>query len=68
MVLNLICSGSDVKDIPKVHVLGLDNKQAPGKRLNYIADNPYKFQELDMNLKSNGYDKAGVKISIIFYR
>ena len=34
--------------------------------MNYIADNLCKFQELDMILKSNGYDKVGVKVSSIF--
>jgi hypothetical protein len=34
--------------------------------LNYIADNPNEFKELDMILKSNGYDKVGVKVSSIF--
>jgi len=49
---------SDVRDIAKVHVLALENKEANGQRFVVASERPYSFKELAQVLKSNGYEKV----------
>ena len=59
MVPKAAINMSDVRDVAKIHVLALENKNANGKRFIVTTDKPYKFQEVAQILKSNGYDKVG---------
>ena len=59
MVPKAAINMSDVRDVAKIHVLALENKNANGKRFIVTTEKPYKFQELTQILKSNGYDKVG---------
>ena len=54
---------SDVRDVAKIHVLALENKNANGKRFIVTTVKPYSFQELAQILKSNGYDKVSTKLA-----
>ena len=54
---------SDVRDVAKIHVLALENKNANGKRFIVSTEKPYAFQELAQILKSNGYDKVSTKLA-----
>ena len=54
---------SDVRDVAKIHVLALENKNANGKRFIVTTEKPYSFQELAQILKSNGYDKVSTKLA-----
>ena len=54
---------SDVRDVAKIHVLSLENKNANGKRFIVTTEKPYAFQELAQILKSNGYDKVSTKLA-----
>ena len=54
---------SDVRDVAKIHVLALENKNANGKRFIVTTEKPYAFQELAQILKSNGYDKVSTKLA-----
>jgi len=54
---------SDVRDVAKIHVLALENKNANGKRFIVTTEKPYPFQELAKILKSNGYDKVNTKLA-----
>ena len=58
MVPKAALNMSDVRDIAKIHVLALENKNANGKRFIVTTEKPYKFQELTQILKSNGYNKV----------
>ncbi len=52
---------SDVRDVAKIHVLALENKNAAGQRFIVTTRKPYKFQQLAKILKSNGFDKVSTK-------
>jgi dihydroflavonol-4-reductase len=54
---------SDVRDIAKIHVLALENKEASGKRFIVTTEKPYAFQDVAKILKSNGYDKVSTKLA-----
>ena len=54
---------SDVRDVAKIHVLALENKNANGKRFIVTTEKPYAFQELAQILKSNGFDKVSTKLA-----
>ncbi|MBB79038.1 MAG: NAD-dependent epimerase [Crocinitomicaceae bacterium] len=54
---------SDVRDVAKIHVLALENRDANGKRFIVTTEKPYSFQELAQILKSNGYDKVSTKLA-----
>ena len=54
---------SDVRDIAKIHVLALENKEASGKRFIFTTEKPYAFQDVAIILKSNGYDKVSTKLA-----
>lgn len=54
---------SDVRDIAKIHVLALENKDANGKRFIVSTEKPHSFQEMAQILKSNGYDKVSTKLA-----
>jgi len=54
---------SDVRDVAKIHVLALENRDAKGKRFIVTTEKPYSFQELAQILKSNGYDKVSTKLA-----
>ena len=63
MVPQAAINMSDVRDVSKIHVLALENKNASGKRFIVTTENPYKFQEMAEILKSNGYDKVSTKLA-----
>jgi dihydroflavonol-4-reductase len=54
---------SDVRDVAKIHVLALENKEASGKRFIVTTEKPYAFQDVAKILKSNGYDKVSTKLA-----
>jgi dihydroflavonol-4-reductase len=54
---------SDVRDVAKIHVLALENKNANGRRFIVTTEKPYAFQDLAQILKSNGYDKVSTKLA-----
>ena len=54
---------SDVRDVAKIHVLALENKNANGKRFIVTTEKPYAFQELAQILKSNGFDRVSTKLA-----
>jgi len=57
---------SDVRDIAKIHVQALENKEANGKRFIVSTEKAYSFQEMAQVLKSNGYDKVSTKVAPTF--
>lgn len=61
MVPKAAINMSDVRDIAKIHVLALENKNASGNRFIVTTETPYKFQEMAQILKSNGYEKVSTK-------
>ena len=63
MVPQAAINMSDVRDVAKIHVLALENKNVSGKRFIVTTENPYKFQEMAEILKSNGYDKVSTKLA-----
>jgi len=54
---------SDVRDVAKIHVLALENKNSDGKRFIVTTEKPYAFQDLAQILKSNGFDKVSTKLA-----
>ena len=52
---------SDVRDVAKIHVQALENKEANGQRFIVSTERAYSFKELAQFLKSNGYDKVSTK-------
>ena len=54
---------SDVRDIAKIHVLALENKEASGKRYIVTTEKPYAFQDVAKILKLNGYEKVSTKLA-----
>ena len=54
---------SDVRDIAKIHVLALENKEANGQRFIVGTEKAYSFQEMAQILKSNGYEKVSTKVA-----
>ena len=42
---------SDVRDVAKIHVLALENKNANGKRFIVTTEKPYAFQDSGTNIK-----------------
>lgn len=54
---------SDVRDIAKIHVLALENKEANGQRLIVGTEKAYSFQEMAQILNSNGYEKVSTKVA-----
>jgi dihydroflavonol-4-reductase len=54
---------SDVRDIAKIHVLALENKEASGQRFIVGTEKAYSFQEMAQILKSNGYEKVSTKVA-----
>ena len=63
MVPKTAINMSDVRDVAKIHVLALENKEASGKRFIVTTENPYAFQEMAEILKSNGYPKVSTKLA-----
>jgi dihydroflavonol-4-reductase len=63
MVPKFSINMSDVRDVAKIHVLALENKNANGKRFIVTTEKPYAFQDLAQILKSNGYDKVSTKLA-----
>jgi dihydroflavonol-4-reductase len=49
---------SDVRDIAKIHVLAMENKDANGKRFIVATENTHSYHEIAEILKTNGYEKA----------
>ena len=54
---------SDVRDVAKIHVLALENKNASGKRFIVTTESPYPFLEIAKTLKFNGYDKVSTRLA-----
>lgn len=54
---------SDVRDIAKIHVLALENKDANGKRYIVSTEKAHSFQEMAKILKSNGYPKVSTRVA-----
>jgi len=54
---------SDVRDVAKIHVLALENKNANGKRFIVTTEKAYAFKEVAQILKSNGYDKVSTRLA-----
>jgi dihydroflavonol-4-reductase len=54
---------SDVRDVAKIHVQALENKEASGKRFIVTTEKPYAFQDVAKILKSNGYNKVSTKLA-----
>jgi dihydroflavonol-4-reductase len=54
---------SDVRDIAKIHVQALENKNANGKRFIVSTEKAHSFQNMAQILKSNGYEKVSTKIA-----
>jgi dihydroflavonol-4-reductase len=58
---------SDVRDIAKIHVQALENKEANGKRFIVSTEKAHSFQEMAQVLKSNGYNKVSTKVAPNFF-
>ena len=54
---------SDVRDVAKIHVKALENKDAANKRFIVASDVAYSFGEITKLLKSKGYPKVSTKIA-----
>lgn len=54
---------SDVRDIAKIHVQALENKEANGKRFIVSTEKAHAFQEIAQILKSKGYDKVSTNLA-----
>jgi dihydroflavonol-4-reductase len=54
---------SDVRDVAKIHVAALENKQASGQRILVTTENAYSYAELTQVLNSNGYKKVSTKVA-----
>ena len=54
---------SDVRDVAKIQVLALENKEASGNRYLVTTQKAYQFQEIAQILKSNGYEKVSTKLA-----
>jgi len=54
---------SDVRDVAKIHVQALENKEANGQRFIVTTEKACSFQDLAQILKSNGYDKVSTKVA-----
>lgn len=54
---------SDVRDIAKIQVLALENKEASGNRYLVTTQKAYQFQEISQILKLNGYEKVSTKLA-----
>jgi len=54
---------SDVRDIARIHVQALENKEANGKRFIVSTEKAHSFQDMAQILKSNGYDKVSTKLA-----
>lgn len=54
---------SDVRDVAKIHVQALENKEANGKRFIVASEKAASFQEMAQILKSNGYDKVSTRVA-----
>lgn len=52
---------SDVRDIAKIHVLAMENKNASGKRFVVASEKTRTYHEVAGILKANGYEKANPK-------
>jgi len=63
MIPQMSLNMSDVRDVAKIHVLALENKNANGKRFIVTTEKAYAFQELAQILKSNGYDKVSTRLA-----
>lgn len=54
---------SDVRDVAKIQVEALENKQAIGQRIVVATEKAYSFQEITKLLKLNGYKKVGTQVA-----
>ncbi len=52
---------SDVRDIAKIHVAAIENKESNGKRFLVTSETPYSFFEMASMIKDLGYDTAKPK-------
>ena len=63
MVVKSAMNMSDVRDVAKIHVLALVNKNANGKRFIVATKQAYSFGEVAEILKSNGYDRVSTRLA-----
>lgn len=61
-MINASINMSDVRDVAKIHVQALENKQAGGQRFIVATETAYSYQELAKILNTNGYPKVGTKV------
>lgn len=53
---------SDVRDVAKIHVLALENKQANGQRFIVATETAHSYLDITELLKSNKYKKVGTGV------
>jgi len=63
VVPKISMSISDVRDVAKIHVMALENRQASGNRYIVSTSKAYSFQEIAQVLKRNGYTKVSTKLA-----
>ncbi len=54
---------SDVRDVAKIHVQAIENKEANGQRFIVATEKAHSFLNLAEILKSNGYEKVSTKVA-----
>ena len=54
---------SDVRDVAKIHVMALENKQVNAKRIIVATEKAHSYQEITELLKANGYEKVSAKVA-----
>lgn len=54
---------SDVRDVAKIHVMALENKQVNAKRIIVATEKAHSYQEITELLKANGYEKVSTKVA-----
>lgn len=62
-MLQASISMSDIRDVAKIHVLALENKQARNRRFIVASEQAHSYQELTKVLKSGGYNKVSTKVA-----
>ncbi len=62
-MLQASISMSDIRDVARIHVLALENKQARNRRFIVASEQAHSYQELTKVLKTNGYSKVSTKVA-----
>jgi dihydroflavonol-4-reductase len=66
MVPDAVSVMSDVRDIAKIHVAALENKQAVGRRFIVTTEETHSILEIAKILKSKGYNKVNPLVAPTF--